>query len=286
MKLRRAFNSLPKFEASSDLWLGAATPLPGLVRRTADAGLSGLGGSSGHPRGAGRRGRHERRHALRRAFRHPTGGRGFPGRFPCTASPPTRWGWATGAASFPREPSSRGCGSELTPSSPERVKTLLSKVDAARAGQPKVKSAGCAFKNPPGDAAGRLIDVHGLKGLRVGGAMISHEHGNFVVNLGGAKADDVITLLKRVRSQVEVPLQVEWRLWGLEGTLERTSRGGTMRRALMLTLLIILSTILLGSRLYPKVTRIEVSGAAHYSDERGAGTRPTLRGRPLLVGHR
>ncbi|MFO7537403.1 MAG: UDP-N-acetylmuramate dehydrogenase, partial [Chloroflexota bacterium] len=56
----------------------------------------------------------------------------------------------------------------LTPSTPERVAQAEAAVDAARRGQPKARSAGCAFKNPPGAAAGRLIDLAGLKGARVG----------------------------------------------------------------------------------------------------------------------
>ncbi len=52
----------------------------------------------------------------------------------------------------------------------EEIRKKMAEVDAARKGQPKRKSAGCAFKNPPGQSAGRLIDERGLKGLRVGDA--------------------------------------------------------------------------------------------------------------------
>lgn len=92
------------------------------------------------------------------------------------------------------------------------VRAKIALVDAARKGQPKKKSAGCAFKNPPGDSAGRLIDRQGLKGMTVGKAMISHEHGNFIVNLGGATAQEVYELLRRV--QAVLPLEVEWEIWG------------------------------------------------------------------------
>jgi UDP-N-acetylmuramate dehydrogenase len=92
------------------------------------------------------------------------------------------------------------------------VQAKIALVDAARKGQPKKKSAGCAFKNPAGDSAGRLIDQAGLKGLTVGRAMISHEHGNFIVNLGGATAREVHALLRRVREVL--PLEVEWEIWG------------------------------------------------------------------------
>ena len=101
---------------------------------------------------------------------------------------------------------------KLTPSSKEAVRARIALVDAARKGQPKKKSAGCAFKNPPGDSAGRLIDVKGLKGTTVGKAMISLEHGNFLVNLGGATAAEMYTLIRKV--QAVLPLEVEWEIWG------------------------------------------------------------------------
>ena len=107
----------------------------------------------------------------------------------------------------------------LTPSTKERVAATLAQVDAARKAQPKLKSAGCAFKNPPGESAGRLVDVHGLKGTRVGGAMVSLEHGNFIVNMGGATARDVTELLAVIKERVATPLESEWEFWGFEEPL-------------------------------------------------------------------
>jgi UDP-N-acetylenolpyruvoylglucosamine reductase len=69
--------------------------------------------------------------------------------------------------------------------------------------QPRGPSAGCIFKNPEGNYAGKLIDEHGLKGLRVGGAQVSEVHGNFIVNQGGATAGDVIELVRRIRAKVK-----------------------------------------------------------------------------------
>ncbi len=60
------------------------------------------------------------------------------------------------------------------------------------------RSAGSVFKNPPGMFAGKIIDDLGLKGLRVGDAQISQKHANFIVNLGGATAAQVLALVKKV----------------------------------------------------------------------------------------
>ncbi len=64
-------------------------------------------------------------------------------------------------------------------------------------------SAGCFFLNPSkGSSAGKLVDMAGLKGLRVGGAEVSTKHANFVVNKGGAKASDVISLTQQIKDSV------------------------------------------------------------------------------------
>jgi UDP-N-acetylmuramate dehydrogenase len=84
------------------------------------------------------------------------------------------------------------------------------------------KSAGCIFKNPDGPtgarSAGRLIEEAGLKGLRVGGAEVSPLHANFIVNAGGATANDVLELIERVRDAVRachgVDLDLEVHRWG------------------------------------------------------------------------
>lgn len=63
-------------------------------------------------------------------------------------------------------------------------------------------SAGCVFKNPPNDSAGRLIEAAGLKGRRIGDAQVSEKHANFMVNLGRASATDVLKLLRTVEQAV------------------------------------------------------------------------------------
>lgn len=82
-------------------------------------------------------------------------------------------------------------------------------------------SAGCAFKNPPGQSAGKLIDEAGLKGARVGKAVISQIHGNFFVNEGGATAADMLALIdlarRTVKEKTGVELESEVQRWGFEG---------------------------------------------------------------------
>jgi len=63
-------------------------------------------------------------------------------------------------------------------------------------------SAGCVFKNPPDDSAGRLIEAVGLKGFRVGMAKVSEKHANFILNLGGARSVDIRKLIDIVRQKV------------------------------------------------------------------------------------
>jgi len=83
-----------------------------------------------------------------------------------------------------------------------------------------VRSAGSIFKNPPGDYAGRLIEAVGLKGLRQGNAQISPKHANFIVNLGGATATDVLSLIdlarERVREEAGIELEMEIQVVGEE----------------------------------------------------------------------
>ncbi|MFT4624508.1 MAG: UDP-N-acetylmuramate dehydrogenase [Myxococcota bacterium] len=87
-----------------------------------------------------------------------------------------------------------------------------------------VPTIGSTFRNPPGDAAGRLIDAAGLKGARIGAAEVSEKHANFLVNTGGASADDLRRLIEHVQQEVlkrhgvqlqrEVHYAGDWSHWG------------------------------------------------------------------------
>ena len=100
----------------------------------------------------------------------------------------------------------------------ERMQTLFKqKIET----QPFVEeNAGCMFKNPPGDSAGRLIDISGLKGCRIGGAEVSTVHGNFILNIDKATAEDVLKLVAYIQQQVRektgISLQTEVKRLGFD----------------------------------------------------------------------
>jgi len=79
------------------------------------------------------------------------------------------------------------------------------------------RNAGCIFKNPQGDYAGRLIERCGLKGRSVGGAVVSEIHANFIINRGGATFGDVAALIETIRAEVfartGIELEAEVRRW-------------------------------------------------------------------------
>ena len=79
-------------------------------------------------------------------------------------------------------------------------------------------SAGCVFKNPKNDSAGRVVEAAGLKGASVGDACVSIKHANFIVNQGQATASDVLSLIRKVRTQVArktgIKLDLELKLVG------------------------------------------------------------------------
>jgi len=111
----------------------------------------------------------------------------------------------------------------LTPDDPEAIRRRSYEyLQKRRRTQPlEYPSAGSVFKNPPDDAAGRLIELAGAKGLRIGDAMVSEKHANFIVNLGAAKASDVLSLIERVREMVRakfgITLELEVKILGDSG---------------------------------------------------------------------
>jgi UDP-N-acetylmuramate dehydrogenase len=101
----------------------------------------------------------------------------------------------------------------------EIVKEIKQRLKQKKMNQPlALASAGCVWKNPPGEAAGRLVEKVGLKGKRHNGAEISAKHANFIVNRGGATAADIKALMdmtsERVQSQFGIALETEIKTLG------------------------------------------------------------------------
>jgi UDP-N-acetylmuramate dehydrogenase len=123
----------------------------------------------------------------------------------------------------------------LNPSTPEAARAKAEGFTAERRrSQPPGASMGSTFRNPPGDHAGRLIEEAGLKGRKQGGAQISPTHANFIVNVGGATAADVLSLIQVARSAVKdrfgIALELEIEFlgdWGAVSVAGQPSEGGT-----------------------------------------------------------
>lgn len=82
---------------------------------------------------------------------------------------------------------------------------------------PKFPSAGSIFKNPPNNNAGYLLEKVGMKGKRIGNVMVSYEHANTIINLGGGKAKEVKELIMMMREKVKdyfgIDLELEIKIW-------------------------------------------------------------------------
>jgi len=107
----------------------------------------------------------------------------------------------------------------LTEGAPAAIKKTMSEHRAARRkSQPTGRSAGCVFKNPPGQSAGQLIDSVGLKGARIGGVVVSESHANFFLNADQGTPKDFLGLIQLARARVfdthGVKLELEIEVWG------------------------------------------------------------------------
>lgn len=104
-----------------------------------------------------------------------------------------------------------GVTMRLRKGEPAQVSSKLRElVSKRKSSQPSgLPNSGSMFRNPPGDYAGRLIEAAGLKGKRNGQAQIAERHANFIVNLGGAKAEEVRQLMELARAEVRRQFGVE-----------------------------------------------------------------------------
>lgn len=129
-----------------------------------------------------------------------------------------RWSWLTAGYVV------LAATARLAEGDPVKIRARLAEYKGKRvSSQPRgTRSAGCIFKNPPGQNAGRLIEAAGLKGLRVGDAEVSPEHANFLVNRGHATPAQFRELMAAVRAKVkarhDVDLEPEVEIWA-EGSV-------------------------------------------------------------------
>jgi UDP-N-acetylmuramate dehydrogenase len=194
---------------------GGAVPLPVLARRAATGGLAGLEFYVGIPGSVGgavrmNAGGHGREtvEVLRRAWvldlldggDHPTAGARDVGDLELEYRHSNlRPSEVVTAAEF-----------TVTRDDPAACEARVAEIVRwRREHQPGGQNAGSVFRNPPGDSAGRLIEAAGLKGLRVGGAVVSDKHANFFQAEAGATARDVLDLVAEVQRRVAKTTGVE-----------------------------------------------------------------------------
>jgi UDP-N-acetylmuramate dehydrogenase len=113
----------------------------------------------------------------------------------------------------------------LSTGDPQALRGAMEDYRARRAARtPAGASCGSVFRNPPEEAAGRLIERAGLAGHRIGDVQVAEKHANYILNLGGARAEDVLKLLrlirKRVREEAGVHLTLEVQLAGFPQALQ------------------------------------------------------------------
>ena len=203
------------------VWAESGTNFGALARQAASRGLSGLEWASGIPgtlggaviNNAGAYGADIASNLLLADILHPNGRENWP---------VERFEYAYRSSLLKRQPGQRvvlAAVLTLQRSTPEVVQAKMNELSERRhRSQPSGASMGSMFKNPPGEAAGRLIDMAGLKGTQIGGAQISTLHGNFFINLGGATAADIYALIclarSRVAEQFGITLELEVELLG------------------------------------------------------------------------
>jgi UDP-N-acetylmuramate dehydrogenase len=194
-----------------------------LAEATAVAGLSGLEFASGIPGSLGgairmNAGAYGREWIdVLTCYRFLTPGGELVEKAPAPGEFHYRWSFLTGGHVV------LSATAELAPGDPATIRAQVAEYREKRGtSQPLSKrNAGCIFKNPPGLSAGRLIDLAGLKGLRLGDAEVSPEHANFLVNHGHATATEFAELMDQVRARVfevhGIDLEPEVEIWREDG---------------------------------------------------------------------
>jgi UDP-N-acetylmuramate dehydrogenase len=190
---------------------GASASLPQLVAQAASLGAVGVDGLAGIPATVGG------------ALRMNAGTDREIGEFvrdvriqtPARPEPTSAWvGFSYRRTTLPRDAIVADATLTFALGDPAAVRERTQeRLVRRKATQPvALPNAGSCFRNPPGDTAGRLIEAAGAKGWRAGGAEVSPLHANFIVNVDGAKALDVSSLLARVHRAVDDAFGVDLHL--------------------------------------------------------------------------
>jgi UDP-N-acetylmuramate dehydrogenase len=107
----------------------------------------------------------------------------------------------------------------LTPGNPDQITRHIKEIWVFKKNNQPLNTinSGCIFKNPRGLSAGALIDRSGLKGLKIGGAVVSEKHANFIIAQKGCTSHDVMRLIdlirEKVRKQFNIALELEIEIW-------------------------------------------------------------------------
>jgi UDP-N-acetylmuramate dehydrogenase len=192
------------FRSEGEGWAcGAGASLPGVLSSCIERGLGGLEFCAGIPGTlggalAGNAGAWGQGIGERVLWIDAIDPEGTPRR--CGAEE-LRW-------SYRRSPIARdslilSCGLRLDREDPKVLRSRFGEFLGKRRNQPREgRTAGCVFKNPPGESAGSLLDRSGCKNMQFGGARVSACHANFIVNDGGASAKDIMEVSRRCRERV------------------------------------------------------------------------------------
>ena len=103
-----------------------------------------------------------------------------------------------------------GAEFRLTQGHPDQILgTIQERLQTRQRTQPTAPSSGSVFRNPPGMSAWKLIDAAGMRGRTMGGAHVSRQHANFIINDGPASADDVYGLIRAIEQAVKCRLHID-----------------------------------------------------------------------------
>ncbi len=225
LRIGSAFDKI-EFLPEGRVRAGAGVLLAALSRRTAERGLTGLEWACGIPgnlggalfMNAGAYGGSMSAVVTEARFAAYTDAKAKKAVLETVSGERLRFGYRSGCVSEGRV--ALAATLQLAPGDAAASLAQIEQTIAERAkNQPlEYPSAGSVFRNPDGSHAGYLVETAGCKGMRCGGAEVSAKHGNFIINTGGARAQDVLCLIEQVRQTVLIKtgykLETEVRLLG------------------------------------------------------------------------